>query len=114
MDIHYLEIVTNKVDATCLSYSEAHGVSFGEPDQRLGLARTATLASGGTIGVRAPMSDQEHPIVRPYFLTIDIEKAILVAIDSGGELLHPKLAIPGLGAFAIYALDGIQHGLWQL
>ena len=52
MRIHYLEIVTADVDAACKLYSQLHGVTFGDVDQRLGGARTATLANGGMIGNR--------------------------------------------------------------
>ena len=53
--VHYLEIVTPEVDATCDALENLQGVSFGEPIPELGHARTATLDSGGRIGVRAPM-----------------------------------------------------------
>jgi len=43
MKIQYLEIVTKEVDAVCAAYTSAHKVQFGEPDARLGNARTATL-----------------------------------------------------------------------
>ena len=36
------------------------------------------------------------------------------ALDAGGEVAHPPLEIRGMGRFAIYALGGVHHGLWQL
>ena len=38
MQVHYLEIVTPDVDATCAAYEKLHGVSFGDPDPVLGNA----------------------------------------------------------------------------
>ena len=55
MQVHYLEIVTPEVDATCATYARLHGVKFGKGDPGLGNARTAAIANGGMIGVRAPM-----------------------------------------------------------
>ena len=53
MQIYYLEIVTKEVDAVCAAYAAANGVEFGKPDAGLGNARTAPLAGGGLVGVRA-------------------------------------------------------------
>lgn len=113
MQIHYLEIVTKDVDGVCAAYAAANGLQFGEPDARLGDARTAALQGGGLVGVRAPMHETEEPVVRPYWLVDDIEVALTAALKSGGEVAHPPLEIPGLGTFAIYVQGGIQHGIWQ-
>lgn len=114
MQVHYLEIVTQEVDATCEAYSNLHGATFGEGDPGLGNARTALLANGGTIGVRAPMRDSEEPVVRPYLLVEDIDAAVAAAEKAGGEIALPPLEIPGHGKFAIYLQGGIQHGLWEI
>ena len=114
MQVHYLEIVTPEVDATCDALERVQGVSFGEPIAELGHARTATLHGGGRIGVRAPMRETEEPVVRPYVLVEDVEAAVDAAKAAGGEIAMPPTEIPGLGKFAIYILGGIQHGLWQL
>jgi predicted enzyme related to lactoylglutathione lyase len=113
MQIHYLEIVTRDVDAVCAAYA-ANGVQFGEPDARLGNARTAALTGGGLVGVRAPLHETEEPVVRPYWLVDDIEAAFAAAVAAGGKAAHPPLEIPGLGTFAIYIQGGVDHGLWQL
>ncbi len=114
MQIQYLEIVTSEVNAVCAAYEATYGVQFGDPDARLGNARTAALPGGGLVGVRAPMHETEEPVVRPYWLVDDIEAAVAVAVEAGGVVAHPPLEIPGHGTFAIYILGGIQHGLWQL
>jgi predicted enzyme related to lactoylglutathione lyase len=114
MKIHYLEIVTKKVDEVCAAYAAVHKVRFSEPDAGLGNARTASLADGGLVGVRAPLRDTEQPVVRPYWLVDDIAPAVAAAVEAGGELAVPPLEIPGHGTFAIYVEGGNDHGLWQL
>ncbi len=64
MKVHYLEIVSTDVEASCALYEQLHQVTFGESIPNLGGARTAKLASGGTIGVRAPMHGGEKPVTR--------------------------------------------------
>lgn len=113
MKVHYLEIVTRDVEATCAAYASAHRVRFSEPDARLGGARTAPLAGGGLLGVRAPLRDTEDPVVRPYWLVPDIDAALAAIVRAGGEIAHPPLEIPGHGTFAIYRHGGNDHGLWQ-
>lgn len=112
--VHYLEIVTPEVDATCEALESIRGVTFGEPIPELGDARTTPLNGGGRIGVRGPMRETEEPVVRPYLLVEDIEAAVDAAQATGGKIAMPPTEIPGQGIFAIYVLGGIQHGLWQL
>lgn len=114
MQIHYLEFVTKDVDAVCAAYAAAHGVQFGKPDPGLGNARTAAMPGGGLVGVRAPLRENEGPVVRPYWLVDNIEAAVAAVVAAGGYIAHPPLAIPGHGTFAIYFQGGIEHGLWQL
>ena|SRR5687768_11774631 len=114
MKVQYLEIVTKDVDAVCAAYASAHKVEFGDPDARLGNARTASVAGGGLVGVRAPLRATEKPVVRPYWLVDDIAAAVDAAVRAGGEVAHPPMAIPGHGTFAIYLQGGNDHGLWQL
>ncbi len=113
MFIQYLEVVTPDVNATCDALERLHGVSFGEPDVGLGNARTAALKGGGKIGVRAPMREDEHPVVRPYLLVEDIEAAVKAAQAAGAQVALPPMEIPGGGKFAIYIQGGIEHGLWM-
>ena len=114
MQIQYLEIVTTDVDAACALYSKMHGVTFGDADKSLGGARTANLANGGKLGIRAPMRDTEKPVVRPYLLVEDIEASIAAAAESGVEIAMPPTEIAGHGQFAIVIQGGIESGLWQL
>ncbi|MFG0328485.1 MAG: VOC family protein [Phycisphaerales bacterium] len=113
MNVHYLEIVTPEMDATCQALEKMHGVKFGDPVAEYGGARTAPLKNGGRLGVRAPMHEAETPVVRPYVLVNDIEAAVESAKEAGGEIAMPPTEIPGEGRFAIYFHGGIQHGLWE-
>ncbi len=114
MQVHYLEIVTPDVDAVCATYTQLYRVSFSEPVAELGNARTASLSDGGKIGVRAPMHETEEAVVRPYLLVEDIQAVTKAITESGGEIAHPPLEIPGHGTFAIFIQGGIHHGVWQL
>ena len=114
MQVQYLEIVTPDVDAVCATYAKVHGVQFSEPEPGLGGARTADLAGGGRIGIRAPMHEAEDPVVRPYVLVDDIEAATKAAEQAGAEIAHPPMELPGHGKFSIFIQGAIHHALWQL
>ena len=114
VQVHYLEIVTPDVDATCEALEDLQGVVFGDPIPDLGHARTATLDNGGRIGVRGPMRETEEPVVRPYLLVEDIVAAVDAAEAAGGEIAMLPTEIPGQGTFAIYILGGLEHGLWEV
>ena len=114
MKVHYLEIVSTDVDAICATYEAVHGVQFGEADELFGGARTCQLPGGSIIGVRGPLRDTEDPIMRPYWLVEDIEKAVGSVKAQGAEIAVPPLEIPGKGKFAIYIKGAIDHGFWQL
>ncbi|MEM6987426.1 MAG: hydroxylase [Pseudomonadota bacterium] len=114
MKIHYLEIVSPDADAVCEAYEAAHNVQFAEADELLGGARVCRLADGGLVGVRRPLRESEDPVVRPYWLVEDIEKAISLAAARGAEIAMPPLEIPGKGTFAIYINGSVDHGFWQL
>ncbi len=114
MKVHYLEIVTPEVDALCGQYSRLHGITFGEPEENLGGARTAKLNGGGLIGIRAPMHDGETPVVRPYVLVDDIKVSVESAAEAGAEIAVPPMEIPKHGTCALVFLGGIQCGLWQV
>ena len=114
MQVHYLEVVTKDVDATCELYSGINGVTFGDADQSLGGARTAPMTNGGMMGIRAPMHDGEKSVTRAYMLVEDIEAAVATAAKLGAEIAVPPMKIPGHGTCAIYIQGGIEAGLWQL
>src|SRR5690554_6064028 len=71
--IQYLEIVTLDVDGLVETYSSSLDLEFSAPDAGLGGARTVALTGGGLLGIRAPLREDENPVVRPYRLVPDIE-----------------------------------------
>ncbi len=113
MQVHYLEIVTPEVEAVCAAFAAALGAKFSEPVATLGHARTAPLPGGAMLGVRAPMSDVETPVVRPYWLVDDIAASVAAAERAGALIAHPPMELPGHGTFAICIQGGVHHGLWQ-
>jgi predicted enzyme related to lactoylglutathione lyase len=113
MKLHYLEIVTSDIDGTCALYSDTHSVTFGDVDPDLGGARTAEMATGGMLGVRSPLRDDEAPVVRPYFRVNDIESAVNAAAKSNATIALPPTEIPNHGTCAIFIHNGTETGLWQ-
>ena len=113
MQVQYLEIVTSDPDGVCKTYEKMLGVKFSSPVAELGNARTADLAGGGRVSVRAPMAAHEEPTIRPYILVKDIQAAVKSAEEAGAQTAHPPLELPGQGTFAIYIQGGNQHALWQ-
>lgn len=114
MKIHYLEVVTTDVAATCNLYSAIHGATFGDADPNLGGARTARLEHGSLLGVRAPMHDGEKPVVRPYVLVENITAAVAAAEKLGATTIVPPMRLAGHGTCAILYAGGIETGLWQM
>ena len=112
--VHYLEIVTQNVELACTLYSKTLNVSFGDAVPELGDARTATLADGGLVGIRAPMHEAEEPATRPYYLVSDIDKAVAETKDAGAEIAVPPMEIPGRGYCAIIFHNSNQSGFWQI
>ena len=112
--VYYLEIVTTDVQATSDFYANAYGWQFEPEAPELGHARVATLPDGSLCGIRAPMHDQEKPLVRTYLRVADIEAAVNQAAQLGGVIALEHMEIPGRGKIAIYFLGGIEQGLWQL
>ena len=66
--VHYLEVVTTDVGATCDLYANAYGWRFEAMGPELGNSFVASLPDGSLCGVRAPMHDQENPIVRTFIM----------------------------------------------
>jgi predicted enzyme related to lactoylglutathione lyase len=91
MVVHYLEIVSNDVDALTELYQRTHGLSFGPPDPDLGQARIATHADGAVVGIREPLAAHEQPIMRTYFAVEDIQHAVKEAEESGATIAYPPV-----------------------
>lgn len=112
--VHYLEIVTSDVEATCKHYGSAYGWRFEPMGPELGNSFVAKLPDGSLCGVRGPMSDQEKPLVRTYLRVTDVEAAVERAAALGAEIALPSMEIPGHGTIAIYLHGGVEQGLWQV
>jgi predicted enzyme related to lactoylglutathione lyase len=113
MAVHYLEIVSNDVDALIGLYQRMHGLSFGPPDPDLGQARVATTTHGALIGIRKPLVAHEHPIMRTYLAVDDIQQAVKKAGESGATIAYPPTPQGNHGNFAIVIQGDVEHGLWQ-
>ncbi len=113
MAVHYLEIVSNDIDALIRLYEHMHGLSFGPPDPELGQAQVATRADGSLVGIRKPLAAHEQPIMRTYVAVEDIHRAVKEAEDSGATIAYPPTRHGELGTFAIVIQGEVQHGLWQ-
>ncbi len=112
--VYYLEVVTTDVQATSDFYADAYGWQFEAEAPELGNAWVATLPDGVLCGVRAPMHDQEKPIVRTYLRVADIDTAVKRAAQLGATVALEPMEIPGRGKIAVYVLGGIEQGLWQV
>src|SRR5688500_8989774 len=113
MAVHYLEIVSDDVDALAALYQRIHGLSFDLPDPDLGQARVATRADGTLVGIRKPLAAHEQPIIRTYLAVEDIEQAVKKAEDAGAAIAYPPTRQGQRGTFAIVIHGEVQHGLWQ-
>jgi predicted enzyme related to lactoylglutathione lyase len=112
--VHYLEIVSADVGATCALLEAVHGWSFAPPDPTLGGARVAALPGGGRCGVRASMHEQERPIVRTYLRVGDLAAAVARAEAQGALIALPPMPLGDLGTIAIAIHAGVEQGWWQL
>jgi len=113
MKIYWLEIVTPEVETHCQIYQNLYGVSFNLRPE-LGNAYVTEIPGHGQLGIRAPLHNDETPVVRPYVLVNDIENAVNMARQSGSTIIHAPLDIAGFGTFAIAETGGIQHGFVQV
>jgi len=113
MNIHYLEIVTNDVDALCTAYERVHALTFGSEDPDLGQARAAVRPDGSLVGIRKPLADHEQPTMRTYLTVADIQKAVKEAEEAGAIIAYPPTRQGERGTFAIFIHGDVEHGLWQ-
>ena len=113
MAVHYMEIVSNDVDALTGLFQRTHGLSFGPPDPDLGQAVVATREDGTLVGIRRPLAAHEQPIVRTYLAVEDIGQAVKKAEESGAKIAYGPTLQGRRGTFAILILGDVQHGLWQ-
>jgi predicted enzyme related to lactoylglutathione lyase len=113
MNVHYVEIVSNDVDALTALYQDVHGLSFGLPDPDLGFARVATRGDGTLVGIRKPLAIHEQPTMRAYLGVGDIQQSVRNAEERGATIAYPPTRQGQWGTFAIVIQGGVEHGLWQ-
>lgn len=113
MAVHYLEIVSNDVDALAELYERMHDLSFAPPEPDLGEARVANQADGTLIGIRKPLAAHERPIMRTYVAVEDIERAVKKAEEAGATIAYPPTRQGDQGTFAIVIQGEVEHGLWE-
>ena len=114
MKVHYLEFVTPDVDSVCETLEIGQSVSFGDPDPALGGARTAAMAGGGMVGVRAPLREDEAPVVRSYFLVENIQSTVDASAEAGALVALPPMPLGDHGTCAIVIQGGVEVGFWQV
>ncbi len=112
--VYYLEIVTPDVEAACRLYGKAYGWRFDAKGPEWGNSFVATLPNGSLCGIRAPMHEQEKPVVRTYLRVADLKAAVEEARKQGAAIALESMEIPGQGTIAIYVHGGIEQGLWQV
>ena len=113
MNIHYVEIVTRDVATQVDALQTLHGLSFGEENPDLGMARVAERADGSLVGVRAPLAEQDMPVVRTYVEVDDIAAAVAEAEAAGALIAYGPMEQGDTGTWAIYFIGDAQMGLWQ-
>lgn len=111
--IHYLEIVSNDVDALCAAYEHVHSLSFGPEDPDLGQARVAVRPDGNLVGIRRPLAEHEQPTMRTYLEVADIHEAVEEAEEAGAIIAYAPTRQGERGTFAIFIHGDVEHGLWQ-
>lgn len=111
--VHYLEIVSNDVEALCAVYERVHGLSFGPEDPDLGQARVAVRPDGSLVGIRKPLAAHERPTMRTYLEVDDIRQAVEQAEQAGAMIAYPPTRQGERGTFAIFIQGDVEHGLWQ-
>jgi predicted enzyme related to lactoylglutathione lyase len=112
--VHYLEIITRDVPGTADFYAKAFGWRFEPAAPELGDAVVAQLPDGSLCGIRAPMHEQEEPIVRTYLRVPDLDAAVAKARQLGATMAIESMEIPGRGKIAIFFLGETQQGLWEV
>lgn len=113
-DVHYLEVVASDPEAARGFYSSSFGWEFEGPIPELGGAYLAELPGGSLCGIRGSMNPQETPTVRTYVRVEDVERATQQAEELGATIALGPTELPGRGRIAIYIVEGVQQGIWQV
>lgn len=113
-DVCYLEMVVTDPAATRAILEKTNGWRFSSPQQELGGAHVATLASGARLAIRAPMSPDETCVTRTYVRVADLDAHVRQLESLGATMMLEKMDIPGQGRIGIWDAGGAQFGAWQM
>jgi uncharacterized protein len=111
--LFHWELMVDDVDATIEFYSKVFDWEFDrEHFPHYPLVKTGDTPGGGILkrpeGV--PMSS-----LNLYFHVEDMESTLARVTALGGTVVAPKMALPGLGFWAVFAdPDGIPVGIMQM
>ena len=113
--VHYIEYVVKDPDKLRVATEKQYGWRF-EKIAELGDAWVAEMPGGGRMGIRAPMNDDEKKglVVRTYMRVDDLERAVEIAREAGAFIALPSMDLGKHGRIAIYVIEGVQQGLWQV
>lgn len=113
-EVCYVEMVAADVEATVRFCEDVFGWAFRPADADLGGSRVATLPSGTRCAVRGPLNDEEEPLTRAYVRVANAESAVARAQRHGATLALPPTQLGPHGTIAIWFVQGVQQGVWQL
>ena len=110
--IIHIEFSSKNRETDASFFSELFGWSFSQMPEM----NYATFeAEGGPGGGLNPIQD-EYPAgtIMVYVQTDNIDESLTKAVELGGELVHPKSEIPGVGWYAFFLdLTGNKIALLQ-
>jgi predicted enzyme related to lactoylglutathione lyase len=112
--IHYTEYVVKDPARLRVLCEKQYGWRF-EQIAELGGAWVAELPGGGRVGIREPLNeDEKRVLARTYMRVADLERAVVVARENGATIALPPMDLGKHGRIAIYVIEGIEQGLWQV
>ncbi len=98
--IAHTELGSTDTKASMDFLTKVFGLSFDSAPPEAGMEYNMAYKPGEpSCAVRPVMPEEPGPSTTPYFLTGDIDKSIADATAAGANIIVPKTAIPGEGAF---------------
>lgn len=113
--VHYIEYVVKDPEKLVRAFENQHGWRFAQAPELAG-SWVADLPGGGLCGIRGPMNEDEERglVVRTYMRVADLDRAVATARDNGATIALPSMDVGKYGTIAIYVIEGVQQGLWQV
>lgn len=111
--IFHWELVVADVDKAMDFYSKVFDWEFDQEHfPNYPLIKTGDNPGGGML--KKP-EQLRSPGLHIYFHTEDIESTLARVTVTGGTVISPRMAIPGIGFWAVFAdPDGIPVGIMQM